>query len=59
MTTNEIAAAVQVGQADILELWEAVRRFAHNRAYRWSRAAEQKGLRLLRYPRYKELRQYV
>lgn len=43
MTTNEIAAAVQVGQADILELWEAVRRFAHNRAYRWSRAAKGRG----------------
>lgn len=43
MTTNEIAAAVQVGQADRLELWEAVRRFAHNRAYRWSRAAKGRG----------------
>lgn len=43
MTTNEIAAAVQSGQADILELWEAVRRFAHDRAYRWTRAANGRG----------------
>lgn len=40
MTTNEIAAAVQAGQADRLELWEAVRRFAHDRAYRWCRAMD-------------------
>ena len=32
MTTNEIAAAVQTGQADVLELWDAVQRFAHDRA---------------------------
>lgn len=43
MTTNEIAAAVQSGQADILELWKAVRRFAHDRAYRWARAAKGRG----------------
>ena len=43
MTTNEIAAAVQAGQTDILELWEAVRRFAHDRAYRWTRAAKVRG----------------
>ena len=43
MTTNEIAAAVQAGQADILELWEAVQRFAHDRAYRWTRAAKGRG----------------
>ena len=43
MTTNEIAEAVQSGQADILELWEAVRRFAHDRAYRWARAAKGRG----------------
>lgn len=43
MTTNEIAAAVQSGQADILELWEAVRRFAYDRAYRWTRAAKGRG----------------
>ena len=38
MTTNEIAAEVQGGQADYLQLWEAVRGFAHDRAYRWARA---------------------
>lgn len=43
MTTNEIAAAVQAGQADRLELWEAVRRFAYDRAYRWCRAMEGRG----------------
>lgn len=43
MTTNEIAAAVQTGQADIMELWEAVRRFAHDRAYRWTRVANVRG----------------
>ena len=43
MTTNEIAAAVQTGQADVLELWDAVQRFAHDRAYRWTRAAKGRG----------------
>ena len=43
MTTNEIAVAVQAGQADRLELWEAVRRFANDRAYRWTRAAKGRG----------------
>lgn len=43
MTTNEIAAAVQAGQADRLELWEAVRRFAYDQAYRWCRAMEGRG----------------
>ena len=43
MTTNEIAAAVQAGQADRLELWEAVRRFAYDRASRWCRAMEGRG----------------
>lgn len=40
MTTNEIAAAVQAGQADCLELWTSVRRFAYDRAYRWARATD-------------------
>lgn len=40
MTTNDIAAAVQAGQADCLELWAAVRRFAHDWAYRWAWATE-------------------
>lgn len=43
MTTNEIAAAVQTGQADWLELWEAVRRFAYGRAYKWSVAMNGRG----------------
>lgn len=38
MTTDEIAAAVQAGQAARLDLWEAVRRFAYRKAHRWSRA---------------------
>ena len=40
MDTNQIAAAVHSGQADVLELWAAVRRFAHDRAYRWYRATD-------------------
>ncbi len=40
MEASKIAAAVQAGQADRLELWEAVRRFAHDRAYRWCRAMD-------------------
>ena len=47
MTTNEIAAAVQSGQADRMELWEAVRRFSYDRAYRWYRAMEGRGGMLL------------
>lgn len=43
MTTDQIAAEVQAGQADRLELWEAVRRFAYGRAYRWSRAVRGRG----------------
>ena len=43
MTTNEIAAAAQRGQAGLLELWEAVRRFAYDKAYRWQRAADGRG----------------
>lgn len=43
MTTNEIAAAVQSRQADILELWQAVRRFALQQANRWCRAMEGRG----------------
>ena len=36
--TDEIAAAVQSGSADILELWQAVRRFAVKQGLRWLRA---------------------
>ena len=43
MEASKIAAAVQAGQADRLELWEAVRRFAYDRAYRWCRAMEGRG----------------
>ena len=32
--TNEIAAAVQAGNADILDLWTAVERYALKRANR-------------------------
>lgn len=35
MTADEIAAAVQNGQADCMELWEAVRRFAAQHSNRW------------------------
>lgn len=40
MGTNEIAAAVQAGETDYLQLWEAVQRFAYDRAYRWALATE-------------------
>ena len=40
MTTNEIAAAVLAGQADVMKLWEAVRRLAYSKAIRWLRATE-------------------
>ena len=43
MEASKSAAAVQAGQADRLELWEAVRRFAYDRAYRWCRAMEGRG----------------
>lgn len=36
--TNEIAAAVQAGNADILALWAAVERYAAKRANRWNKA---------------------
>lgn len=38
MDTNEIAAAVKAGEADCLELWEAVQRFAYQQARRWAAA---------------------
>ena len=43
MTTNEIALSVLSGDADILELWEAVRRFAYGRACRCIQAAKGNG----------------
>ena len=39
MTNEELARAIQGGDKDkLLELWAAVRRFAHDRAYRWTMA---------------------
>ena len=35
MDTNQIAAAVKGGQADVLTLWAAVRRFAYRQGNRW------------------------
>lgn len=43
MATDEIAAAVQAGQADILELWDAVRYFAKKQAGRWLRSWDGRG----------------
>lgn len=43
MATNEIAAAVQCGQADVLELWRMCRRYAMQQATRWHRAFERSG----------------
>ena len=43
MATNEIAAAVQCGQADIGKLWQAVRRFAIKQGLRWLRALDVRG----------------
>ena len=42
-STNETAVAVQSGQADILELWFAVRRFAIKQGLRWLQASDGKG----------------
>ena len=39
MTNEELARAIQGGDKEkLLELWGAVRRFAHDRAYRWTMA---------------------
>ena len=43
MTNEELAAAVQTGETDILELWRAVERFAKKQALRWCRAWEGRG----------------
>lgn len=40
MGTNQIAEAVQRGEAAPLALWEAVQRFSHDQAYRWYKATE-------------------
>ena len=43
MTNEELAAAVQAGEDDILELWRAIERFAKKQALRWCRAWEGRG----------------
>ncbi len=43
MTTDEIAVMVQAGQADVLELWKAVYRYAAKMAARWMRATKGRG----------------
>ena len=43
MATNEIAAAVQCGQANVLELWRMCRRYAMQQATRWHRVFERSG----------------
>lgn len=43
MATNEIAAAVQCGQANVLELWRMCRRYAMQQATRWHRAFKRSG----------------
>ena len=42
-STNETAAAVRSGQADILALWAEVRRYAMKQANRWHRAFDCRG----------------
>ena len=42
-STNETAAAVRSGQADILALWAEVRRYAMKQANRWRRAFDGRG----------------
>ena len=37
MTTDEIAAAVKAGRADVVDLWEAVQQFAAQRSGKWLR----------------------
>ena len=43
MSNEELAAAVQAGQADIMELWDAVRYFAKKQAGRWLRSCDGRG----------------
>lgn len=41
MSNEELAALIQAGEtARLLDLWAAVRRFAHDWAYRWARATD-------------------
>ena len=44
MTNEELARRIQHGERDlILQLWEQVRRYAHDRAYKWFRATNGRG----------------
>ena len=44
MTNEELARRIQQGERDLLlQLWEQVRRYAHDRAYKWFRAANGRG----------------
>lgn len=44
MTNEELARRIQQGERDlILRLWEQVRRYAHDRAYKWFRATNGRG----------------
>lgn len=44
MTNEQLAEAIQTGdRSKILPLWEQVRRYAHDRAYKWFRATNGRG----------------
>ena len=44
MTNEELARRIQQGERDLLlQLWEQVRRYAHDRAYKWQKAAGGRG----------------
>ena len=44
MTNEELAQQIQQGERElILQLWEQVRRYAHDRAYKWHRATGGRG----------------
>ena len=44
MTNEELARRIQQGERDLtLQLWEQVRRYAHDRAYKWHRATGGRG----------------
>ena len=44
MTNEELARQIQQGERDLLlQLWEQVRRYAHDRAYKWFRATNGRG----------------
>lgn len=44
MTNEELAQQIQQGERDLLlQLWEQVQRYAHDRAYKWFRATNGRG----------------